>query len=101
MSGTSVNGLWVGGLSAPCPLSKSSSSAIPTPVPGPMVFLSPAGPNLGPGKNLAGQLLEGVTAEHCTMCPRFENVITASSFAWVPLGGDQSCSAVSVDSASP
>lgn len=82
---THVSGLQVGGLSAPCPFSKSSSSAVPTPVPAPIVFLSPAGPDLGQGKNLAGQLLEGVTVEHCTMSPRFETVITASSSAWVPL----------------
>lgn len=80
-----------------CPLSKT----VPTPVPDLMVFLSLAGPGVGPGKNLARQLLEVVTAEHCSMRPRFANVIMASSSAWVPLGGEQNCSALSVDSASP
>lgn len=97
MSGTYVGGLQVGRLSAPCPLSKT----VPTPVPDLLVFLSLAGPDVGPGKNLARQLLEGVTEEHCSVRPRFANVIMASSSAWVPLGGEQSCTALSVHSASP
>lgn len=53
---------WVGSLS-PLPLTKTSSPAVLTPVPALMMFQSPAGPNLCQGKNLARQLLWGVTAE--------------------------------------
>ena len=66
-----------------------------------MAFPSPAGPDVCQGKNLAGQLLQGVTAQHSTTCPRFENVIAASSSAWLPFLGEQTCLPLSVDLASP
>ena len=51
------------GISVPLSLSDSSSSAILPPLPALMLFLPPAGPGLCQEKNLAGQLLQGVTSE--------------------------------------